>query len=125
MLVLGPVLSDFIRRLDAPGVRLLPVKIHDHKGRVASSEVNILHTDLAVDCIDPEASMIEWSPLDEELALNWESLELAELSEPLPPLFQIRHIVSSIFVRGDVAKDLEALGLPEVYLTPLEEVEPS
>src|SRR5262245_14528894 len=36
MIVIGPRLSEFVRSLEEPSVQLLPVKILDHKGRVAS-----------------------------------------------------------------------------------------
>jgi hypothetical protein len=123
MVVIGPRLSQFVRDLGDPDVQLLAVKILDHKGRVASSDFNIVHTTRLIDCIDPEASGAEWDPIDPELFSGWVTLTLKPDSHEFPPVFRVTHMPNLVFVRSDVAEKLHGLGFREVYLTPLDAVE--
>jgi hypothetical protein len=122
MVVVGARLSDLVRSLGEPSVDLLPVKILDHKGRVASLDFNIVHTARTVDCLDPEASKAVWNPVDSSLIMSWGTLTLKAGDHDFPKLFRVRHIPSFIFVREDVATAIKDLRLKEPYLKPLQEM---
>jgi hypothetical protein len=122
MVVIGSRLSELVRNLNEPSVQLLPVRILDHKGRVASRDFNIVHTARVVDCLDPEASKAIWNPLDPEQMMSWGTLELKAGDHDFPKIFRVKHIPSYSFVTEDVAQAIEDLGLKEPYLKPLDEM---
>lgn len=122
MVVIGKRLSEFVRNLKEPSVQLLPVKIHDHKGRVASRDFNIVHTTRLVDCLDPEASKAVWNPMDPGQMMSWRKLTLRRGNHDFPKIFRLKQIPSYIFVREDTAEAIEELGLKEPYMTPLDSV---
>jgi len=122
MVVIGPRLSEFVVKLKEASVDLLPVQIRDHKGRVASRNFNIVHTTRLVDCLDPGASKAIWNAIDKDQMSGWDTLRLKRGKHDFPRIFRVKHIPSFIFVREDTAQAIEALGLKEPYLTPLESV---
>jgi hypothetical protein len=122
MVVIGPRLSDFIRNLDVPSLQLLSVKIRDHKGRIASSDFNIVHTTLVVDCLDTEASGAVWNPINEDHIVSWGTLTLRDDVAELPRIFRVSHLPGWIFVNEETAQAIEELGLKEPYLTELDSV---
>ncbi len=122
MIVVGSRLSEFVQGLGEESVNLLPVKILDHKGRVASRDFNIVHTDRVIDCLDPKASKAVWNPIDPSQMMSWGNLQLKAGKHDFPKLFRVKHIPSFIFLREDVAQVIEALELKEPYLSPLDEV---
>lgn len=122
MVVIGPRLSEFVRTLGDSSVRLLRVRILDHKGRVASRDFSIVHTTKVVDCLDSHASKAVWNPLDPEQMMSWGTLQLRPGDHDFPKIFRVRRIPSFLFVRQDTADAIEALGLKEPYMTPLESV---
>jgi len=119
MIVIGPGLSNFVRGLGETSVELLPVKILDHKGRVASHDFNIVHTDRVVDCLDSAASGAVWNPIDPTQMISWGTLTLKPGDHDFPKLFRVKHIPSFLFVTEEVARAIKALGLREPYLKPL------
>jgi hypothetical protein len=122
MIVIGSRLSEFVRTLGETSVELLPVKILDHKGRVASEDFNIVHTTHVVDCLDTAASGAVWNPIDPEQMVSWDTLKLRSGDHNFPGIFRVKHIPSFTFVRQDVAEAIEALGLKEPYLKPIAEM---
>jgi len=122
MVVVGPRLSEFVRGLGEAAVQLLPVKILDHKGRVASREFNIVHTAQVVDCLDTAASGAVWNAIDREAMASWDTLQLKRGNHKFPKVFRVKHISNFVFVQEDVAKAIGALGLEEPRLRPLEKM---
>jgi len=122
MVVIGSRLSDFVRELDEPSVELLPVKVLDHKGRVASRDFAIVHTAVVVDCLDPAASGAVWNPIDPEQMVSWSTLKLRAGDHEFPKVFRIKQIPHLIFVNEGVAQGIEALGFKEPYLESLDAV---
>jgi hypothetical protein len=119
MIVVGSRLSEFVRGLRETSVDLLPVKILDHKGRVASRGFNIVHTTRVVDCLDTAASGAVWNPIDPEQMMSWGTLKLRAGDHDFPKVFRIKQIRSFIFVTEEVAQGIQALGCKEPYFKPL------
>jgi|SRR3954468_6406245 len=122
MIVIGSRLSKFVQGLGEPSVELLPVKIHDHKGRVASRDFNIVHTTRVIDCLDTAASDAKWNPIDPEQMISWGTLKLKPGKHAFPKIFRVKHIPVFIFVTEEVSEAIQALGLKEPYLKPLDEM---
>jgi hypothetical protein len=122
MVVIGSRLSEFVQGLGEQAVQLLSVKILDHKGRVASNDFNIVHTDQVIECLDTKASKAVWNTIDSTQMMSWGTLQLKAGEHKFPKVFRVKHIPSFIFIREDVAEAIEDMGLKEPYLSPLDEV---
>ncbi len=121
MVLIGPGPAEFIRNRELPNVRLLPVLLHDHKGRVASEDYYVLHTATIIDCIDPQASGAMWNAIDPSLMMGWSELVLKSDLDPLPALFRAKHTPHFIFLREDLASALEAAGFAGTCVLDLDE----
>ncbi|MEE9382898.1 MAG: hypothetical protein V3V08_05730 [Nannocystaceae bacterium] len=122
MVLIGPAPAEFIRSRELPNVRLLPVSLHDHKGRIASEHHHLLHTTTIIDCIDPQASGAMWNAIDPSLMAGWSELVLQPDLDPLPPLFRAKHVEHLIFLREDLASALGSAGFEGTCVLDLDEV---
>jgi hypothetical protein len=89
----------------------LPVKIVDHKGRVASSEYFIIHPIDPVECIDLKSSDVDWGIIDKTLIDHARRLVLDETK--VPPdrqIFRPKPYYRIILVRRDLAKLIDDQG---------------
>jgi hypothetical protein len=122
MVVIGSRLSEFVRGLKDRSVELLPVKILDHKGRVASRDFNIVHTARVLDCLDTAASGAVWNPIDPEQMVSWGTLTLRDDDRDFPTIFRLKQIPSLIFVNEQVAEAIQDMGLKAPYFEALDSV---
>lgn len=97
-------------------IEYLPISIINHKGRTEPDPYFVLHPRAMVDCIDQEASEVEWNPLDPDEIYDCEGLVLNE--DAIPPdcrLFRLTHWGSEIIIRSDLAEQMEAAGFTGLY----------
>ncbi len=97
-------------------IEYLPITIINHKGRAEPDPYYVLHPRTLVDCIDLEASEVEWNPLDPEEINDCEGLVLN--TDAIPEncrLFRLTHWGSEILVRSDLAEKLEEEGFTGLY----------
>ena len=124
LVVIGPRILPLVR--DLPTIELLPVAIHDHKGKVASADYHVVHTTHMLDCIDVEASGAERhispSKYDPDELMRWNHLTLTAGDHAIPKVFRFKHVPGRIFVREDLAMAIEALELTKPYFTELPDV---
>ena len=101
---------------------MLPVTIFDHKGRVASGEHVLLHPTAVFDCIDTEASDIEWNDIDPTLIATAFDLVLREQAVPDDCLIFRAKGMERVVIVGDVLADaLRSGGWTGVDLIPVDE----
>ena len=62
-LLVSPRFSDFLRAQDLPDLEFLPVRMLDHKGRIASSDYRVVNCLRVVDCVDQQKSDFRWDGL--------------------------------------------------------------
>lgn len=123
-----PVVSGRLKRVvegrRPPLVEFLPVAIYNHRGRVASVDYFILNPLGQVDCIDLEASDIDWNDIDRELICACFGLVLDERRlDPARLLFRPRYLPTVVLAREDLAGELEAAGFTGLRFTPIDEFE--
>ncbi|MCO7225264.1 imm11 family protein [Pleionea sp. CnH1-48] len=119
-----PIVSQKIvdilaKELPEGNIEFLPVTILNHKGHPEPDNYFILHPKEIVDCIDQEASVVEWNPLAPEELMGCESMVLNE--DKIPPsskLFRLKHWGSVIIIRSDLAELLESEGVTGLYFPP-------
>jgi hypothetical protein len=100
--IVSDAVRSFLDSAAVPQIETLPIKIIDHKGRVASDAYYILNPLAAVDCIDEDASAVELDLLDPGTFSGCEQLALRG-SEVYPPRRRnkISLIGSSVRSRAD------------------------
>jgi hypothetical protein len=118
-IVISPRVRDFLQARDVGHVEYLPVKIIDHRGRVASRDYTIAHPVGPVDCIDMKKSKFVWDPEMDEM----ESLRRVVLREDRIPsdrhLFRLAKFYQPVVVRRHLAQALDAEGFTGIRWTEL------
>lgn len=101
-------LQDFILSAQVPNIELLPVKILDHKKRVAGKDYAIVHLVTTQDCINIAKSGVTWNNINPEQILKMERLIIDEKKiDPKALVFRAKGLVNQIFVRRDFSTKLE------------------
>lgn len=97
-------------------VEFLPVKIKDHKGRTASAEHFVLNPLDICDCIDLNASQVDWNDINPDQIGFCQGLYFKPDSIPKDyTLFRLRHWEENIVVRDDVIGALKGAGLTGLF----------
>lgn len=110
--VLSARAKDTILGVGETQVEFLPVTIINHKGRVASQDYFVANPVRIVDCIDINASNVDWNSIDPSLVSTVDRLVLRP--DAVPPdahMFRLRYWPQEIVVRGSLAAEIEARGL--------------
>ena len=124
LIVASPKLTSFLKGLKLAGVEFLPISIIDHKGKVASPEYAVVNPCNVYDCIDRDATDIDWNPIDPDLIASVSQLTFDESKiDPTVPMFRVKHMAHYVFVREDVAKAILAQDFSGPYMKPLAEVD--
>ena len=88
-------------------LQFLPVTILNHKGRVASKDHFLLHSQDLCDCIDLKKSKVKWSPLNKKKIIRCEALVIKADAVPKNlSLFRLQHWGSNIMVSKALADSL-------------------
>lgn len=93
-------------------VEFLPVAIRNHKGRLESERYYLLHPLDCVDCIDIDASGVEWNEITSDLIARMKGLVLKE--DAIPPekkIFRMKYMGFVILAREDLVNTLEQAGV--------------
>jgi hypothetical protein len=112
-----PVISDKLKALLEKEVKVnrieyLPVKVLNHKGRVASKDYYIFNPLDVCDCIDVQKSGVEWNAINPNLISGCDQLVLKK--KAIPPdyqVFRLKYWGYNILVRSDLIDKLNAAGL--------------
>lgn len=97
-------------------IEFIPVEIINHKGHTEPDPYFLLNPLDDCDCIDQEASEVEWSTLQEDTIDDCDGLVFEY--ENIPDdytLFRLKYWESVIMVREDLAQQLEAQGFTGLY----------
>jgi hypothetical protein len=101
---LQQALAEF---LPAKRIQYLPVKILNHKKRVAANDYAMLHPHDVCDCIDVQASKVKWNALNRERIFSCKSLVIRPESVAAEmQLFRPKHWAAKLLVRESLAKSL-------------------
>jgi hypothetical protein len=101
----------FLESRDLKNVEYLPVKILDHKGKVASEDYVIVHPIKPQDCLDLEKSEPEYNLINEDKIDEVKRMVIDE--ERLDPeilLFRIKDYSKDVIIRRELAKELHDQG---------------
>jgi len=108
-LVISGKAKQFIEQENAGKIEFLPMKIINHKGRVASEDYFVVNPLDVVDCIDKEASGAE---MDDDMIEGCAQLVLKEDAIPKDlKIFRTKFWSGRILIRRDLAQKMTAAGL--------------
>jgi hypothetical protein len=99
----------------------LPVKIINHKGRVAATDYSILHPHYLCDCIDLQASQVKWNPLNKSKILSCKSLIIKQdaIGDSVQ-ILRLKYWGARLLIRDSAAKNLKDAGFVGLHF-----IEPS
>ena len=124
ILVVCPAIARRTRELVTRDLEVLPVKILDHRGRLASAEHVVLNTTSVFDCVDTEASDIVWNDLDPTMFASAFDLVLEADAVPEDALmFRAKGMEHVVIVRDVLAEALAADGWTGIDFIPIDEFE--
>lgn len=112
-----PVISGRLRRALEPEitqnrVEYIPVRIINHKKRLASDDYFVLNPLDVIDCIDKEASAVEWNAISPGSISYCKGLILKENAIPAGfRLFRLMYWPNNIMIDGDLVASLKTMGL--------------
>ncbi len=111
-LVVSGKLKAFLEPENAGNIEFLPMKIMNHKGRVASEDYFVVNPLDIVDCIDKDASMVELDTLHKDMISTCAMLVLKEDQIPKKlKVFRGKFWSGLIIIRRELAQKMESAGL--------------
>ncbi|OZG70967.1 hypothetical protein BTA51_22945 [Hahella sp. CCB-MM4] len=112
LLIFSEALTDIVKSLEQENIELLPVKILDHRGKVASEKYNIINVVGTVDCIDWDNSKYVVSPMDSDELHRIKKLVLIESNIPQGThILRLHKKPGQILVSEKFKQSVETLGL--------------
>ncbi len=122
--VCSPRLVDFLRKAKVGHVEYLPVRILDHKGKVASSDYRIVNPFPPQDVLDLKASGPQYSAIRKTTIMDVKRLVIdAKRVEPGVRIFRIKDFTDPVLVDRQLAEDIAAAGFVGPVFTELDEYE--
>jgi hypothetical protein len=110
--VISPRAKAVLDAAKVGDVEYLPVKIVNHKGRLAASDYLIVNPPSVVECVDIEASEVKWNRLQKDLIRSCERLVIDDTKVPRRvQLFRPKHVPFLLVVRRALAERMTGSGL--------------
>ena len=111
LLVVSEKLRDRLANAALKNVELLPVAIHDTKGRSVKASFFIVHTTVLQDCLDLAKTVGDRNPINPDLFLTMDALVVDETRiDPDVSVFRPAHYPNILLVRRDLAESILAEG---------------
>jgi len=112
-----PVISGRLKQALEPAteknrVEYIPVRIINHKKRLASDDYFVLNPLDVLDCIDMDASGVEWNKISPTTISYCKGLVLKQEAIPAGfALFRLKYWPNNIVISGDLVANLRQLEL--------------
>jgi len=111
-LVISGKAKQLIEQETTDKIEFLPMKIINHKGRVASQDYFVVNPLDIVDCIDKDASSVEFNPINKDMISGCAQLVLKENVIPKElKIFRTQFWRGRILIRRELARKMEEAGL--------------
>jgi len=109
-------LRDALIKHKVNDVEYLPVRILNHKGKVASKDYFILNPPSTVECIDTKASKVKWNVLNKNFIRSCQQLVIDDAHVPAKvSVFRAKHLPTEILVRAELARTLQQDGFSGLF----------
>jgi hypothetical protein len=122
LIIASTRLAEFLRSVENSNLEALPVRIRDHKGKIAA-EYLIVHPRTVKDCLDTDASKAVFVP-GSTTVLGVARIVLKEQAvDPKDPIIRIARFPPGLLVRDDVAQEVRrreftGVTFEEIEMTP-------
>lgn len=117
-LVISGKLRRALEHEEVSDIEFLPIKIINHKGRVASDDYHICNPQRVIDCIDLARSRVTFSAIEPDTIMRCEGLVIREDAIPEgTKVFRLGRWLSTVLLRRDVAEKLVKEGLTGLCFT--------
>ena len=118
-IVVSNRLKELVESQQPADVEYLNVSIHDHKGRVASSEYFVLNPYRVVDCLDVDASEVRWNRISKDRISSCRNpvFHFDTVDDDLL-LFRVQHHPSTVLVAQRLVDLITQEGLVGPRFTP-------
>ncbi len=124
VIIASLALRQFLEGRGVPYLEFLPIRIYNHKRKVASEEYTLLNLLGIQDCMDMDASGVTWNSILPEYIAEVDHIVLDEdRVEEGVVLFRAKHFAEAIFVKRDLADAILADELTGVEFLELEDWE--
>lgn len=122
LLVVSQEAREVLESGRGANIEFLPIRIIDHRGKVASAEYSIANVLGTVDCMDRERSVFKSSHLDPNVFTSCRKLVLREENIPADvDIFRLSSEPTTFLVTHGLKERLEARGLRGMLFVPIEE----
>jgi hypothetical protein len=122
VIVASSRVKEFLEARAVPQVEYLPVRIIDHKRKVASKDYFIVHAVDPVDCIDTKKSAFKMSRINPQRFDRFERLVIDESRVPADrQLFRLKNFGDVTLARRDLADALKQAGFTGIGWVELSE----
>ena len=106
----SPALKEFIGERDVKHIQFIPLKLLDHRNKVAA-EYFILQPNLAVDCLDWDASKARASSINPERITRIRGIVIDESKVPADAaIFRVRNLYATTLIRRSLAHAISDAG---------------
>lgn len=110
--------KQLLEEAGAPGTEYLPIKLKNHKGRLASSDYWIVNFLRLGDAVDRERSAFEVDAADDDKIFRFDRLVLLDEVEARGPvIFRLKEQPVLIMVREDLVARIQAAGFTGLRFT--------
>jgi hypothetical protein len=107
-IVVSKRLKELIEAERPSDVEYLPISIIDHKGKVASADYFLVNPYKLQDCIDKEASTIQWNPIDPTLISACTKMVIDEQKiDSGAKVFRLKHYPTKVMFARDLADKIK------------------
>lgn len=115
-------IKEMIERDHVNNVEYLPVKITNHKGRIASREFFIINPLDICDAIDFDQSKIKWNNINPDIISSCTKLVLKEDKIPTGlKMFRLKYFSRRVLIRRDHAEKIQKRGFVGVAFTKVQD----
>ena len=119
--ICSPRLVEFLKARKLKNVEFLPVKILDHKKKVAAADYCIVHPIHLQDALDIEASAPRWSAIEKTEISNVKSLVIVPSKvDPEVRIFRLKSYLAPVLIEKTLADEILAAGFKGCFFDPLE-----
>jgi hypothetical protein len=122
LVVVSRAVKETVEAAQPPKVEYLPVRIIDHKGRLAADDYLIVNPFDPQECIDLERSDLMWNAIEPDLICGCYKLVLDEtkIAEGTK-IFMAKHLPATVFIHRELADTLTDAGFSGVDFVELDE----
>jgi hypothetical protein len=111
LVVISKRLREALPETPPAQLEFLPLRIMNHKGKIAADDYAIANPIGLVDCIDLEASNVTYNQINPQLISACDRIVLRADAVPAElQLFRPRHLPMKVFVRAELADRLQQAG---------------